>query len=42
MSGYATDTLDARGVLDDECNFMPKPVMSSEFLGRLREVLDRT
>jgi PAS domain S-box-containing protein len=42
MSGYATDTLDARGVLDDECNFMPKPVMPSEFLGRLREVLDRT
>ncbi len=42
MSGYATEILDARGVLDDECNFMPKPVMPSEFLGRLREVLDRT
>jgi len=42
MSGYATDTLDARGVLDDGCNFMPKPVMPSEFLGRLREVLDRS
>lgn len=42
MSGYATDTLDARGVLDNECNFMPKPVMPSEFLGRLREVLERT
>jgi PAS domain S-box-containing protein len=42
MSGYATDTLDAKGVLDDEYDFLPKPVMPSELLKRLREILDHS
>lgn len=41
MSGYSTDTLDARCALDDGYDFMPKPVMPSELLKRLRDVLDR-
>lgn len=41
MSGYSTDTLDARCALDDGYDFMPKPVMPSELLKRLREILDR-
>jgi two-component system, cell cycle sensor histidine kinase and response regulator CckA len=42
MSGYSTDILDGRGVADDGINFIPKPVMPSELLKRLREILDRT
>ncbi|NMC73534.1 MAG: PAS domain S-box protein [Geobacteraceae bacterium] len=41
MSGYATDTLDARGVLDNGYDFVAKPVVPSEFLKRVREILDR-
>lgn len=41
MSGYSTDTLDARCALDDGYDFMPKPVMPSDLLKRLRQVLDR-
>ena len=41
MSGYAEEVLDARGGLDDKFNFMPKPVMPSELLKKLRELLDR-
>ncbi len=41
MSGYSTDTLDARCALDDGYDFMPKPVMPSDLLKRLRHVLDR-
>jgi PAS domain S-box-containing protein len=40
MSGYSTDILDGRGVSDDGINFMPKPVLPSELLKRLREILD--
>jgi CheY-like chemotaxis protein len=41
ISGYSTDTLDARYALDDGYDFMPKPVMPSELLKRLRDILDR-
>jgi PAS domain S-box-containing protein len=41
MSGYSTDTLDARGILEDGYDFMSKPVMPSELLKLLRQVLDR-
>ncbi len=40
MSGYSTDMLDSRGVADDGVNFIEKPVMPSEFLRKLREILD--
>jgi PAS domain S-box-containing protein len=42
MSGYSTEILDGRGFSDDGINFMPKPVLPSELLKRLREILDRT
>ncbi len=41
ISGYAEDTLDARGLFKDEHNFLPKPVLPSELLQRVREILDR-
>lgn len=41
ISGYAEDTLDARGLFENEHNFMPKPVKPSELLKRVREILDR-
>jgi PAS domain S-box-containing protein len=41
MSGYSTDILDGRGFSDDGINFLPKPVLPSELLRRLREILDR-
>jgi PAS domain S-box-containing protein len=41
VSGYPADFLNARGVVNDGINFMPKPVMPSELLERLREILDR-
>lgn len=41
MSGYSTDTLDAKCALEDGYDFLPKPVMPSELLKRLREILDR-
>ncbi|MEA5112629.1 MAG: PAS domain S-box protein [Geobacteraceae bacterium] len=40
MSGYSTDILDGRGVADDGINLLTKPVMPSELLKKLREVLD--
>jgi len=40
MSGYPTDILDSRGISIDSINFLKKPFMPSEFLRRLREILD--
>jgi PAS domain S-box-containing protein len=42
MSGYSADILDDRGVADDGINFLPKPVMPSELLKRIREILDHS
>ncbi len=41
MSGYTRDIVIDRGVLDDELNFLAKPVMPLELLGRVRQILDR-
>lgn len=38
-SGYPTDILDSRGISIDSIYFMKKPVMPSEFLRRLREII---
>jgi len=42
MSGYSTDILDGRGFSDDGINFLPKPVLPSVLLKRIREILDRS
>jgi CheY-like chemotaxis protein len=41
MSGYTKDIVIERGVLDDELNFVAKPVMPQELLGKMRQILDR-
>jgi len=40
ISGYTSDVLDSRGMANERRNFMKKPAMPSEFLRKLREVLD--
>jgi len=40
MSGHTADVVDSRGIANDSVNFMEKPVMPSEFLRKLREILD--
>jgi PAS domain S-box-containing protein len=41
MSGYTKDVVIERGILDDELNFLEKPVRSSELLRMVRHILDR-
>jgi CheY-like chemotaxis protein len=40
MSGYTNDVFVERGILEDEYNFMAKPVMPSDLLKKLRNILD--
>jgi len=42
MSGYSAEILDGRGFYDDSIGFMPKPVLPSVLLKRIREILDRS
>jgi two-component system cell cycle sensor histidine kinase/response regulator CckA len=41
MSGYTKEVMVGRGILEDEFNFLSKPVTSSELLRNLRNILDR-
>ncbi|HET6420817.1 MAG TPA: PAS domain S-box protein [Geobacteraceae bacterium] len=41
MSGYTKDIIDQRGIMEDEFEFMTKPVMPSELLKKVRKILDR-
>jgi PAS domain S-box-containing protein len=41
ISGYTKDLVIERGILEDEFNFMAKPVMSSDLLKKVREILDQ-
>lgn len=40
MSGYSTDVLNGRGLIDGDVDFLSKPVLPSELLKRLRQILD--
>ncbi|NVN91943.1 MAG: PAS domain S-box protein [Desulfuromonadales bacterium] len=40
MSGYTNDVFVERGILEDEYNFLAKPVMPSDLLKTLRNILD--
>jgi PAS domain S-box-containing protein len=42
MSGYTKDIVIERGILDDELNFLAKPVTSSNLLRKVRHILDRS
>lgn len=39
-SGYSTDIIDEKGVLEEGVNFIPKPVLPNDLLRKVREVLD--
>ncbi|MBU4258409.1 MAG: response regulator, partial [Proteobacteria bacterium] len=39
-SGYATDLIDKKGILEEGINFIPKPVSPDDLLRKMREVLD--
>jgi len=41
MSGYTKDIIVARGILEDEFNYINKPVKPSELLRTVRDILDR-
>ncbi len=41
MSGYASEIMKVKGILDTEMDFMTKPVSPRDFLMKIREVLDR-
>lgn len=40
MSGYATDILYKKGIVEDSLNFISKPISPEELLLKVREVLD--
>lgn len=40
VSGYSTDVLNGRGLADGDVDFLSKPVLPSELLKRLRQILD--
>jgi signal transduction histidine kinase len=40
VSGYSSEILDGRGITSDGLNFLPKPVLPTELLKRVREILD--
>lgn len=39
-SGYAADIIGTKGVLDEELNFIAKPLFPINFLKKVREILD--
>ncbi len=41
ISGYTKDIVIERGILDDESIFISKPVMTSDLLKKMRNILDR-
>ncbi len=40
MSGYTADMINHQGVLEKDVNFLSKPVIPSELLEKVRNVLD--
>jgi hypothetical protein len=41
MSGYAEEVFTKDGVLQEDVEYLSKPVMPSVLLGKVREVLDQ-
>jgi PAS domain S-box-containing protein len=41
MSGYTSDIIFERGILEEGIEFIPKPIMPLELLRKVREVLDK-
>ncbi|MBW2645299.1 MAG: response regulator [Deltaproteobacteria bacterium] len=41
MSGYSTDIIDKKGILEEGVNFVQKPIAPNELLRKVREVLDK-
>jgi hypothetical protein len=41
ISGYATDILYKKGIIEEGINFISKPMLPSELLIKVREVLDK-
>jgi len=40
ISGYTADIIHEKGILDEEMNFISKPVSPKDLLRKVREVLD--
>lgn len=40
VSGYTADILQKKGIVDEDINFTSKPLETSPFLGRVRELID--
>ncbi|MBT3375439.1 MAG: PAS domain S-box protein [Lentisphaerae bacterium] len=41
ISGYTAEVIAHHGILDDGVDFLPKPFTHGQFVGKVREVLDR-
>ena len=41
ISGYTADLVTTRGILEENIDFLPKPLAPTEFLSKVRQVLDR-
>jgi len=41
MSGYTADVMHTKGILEEGLDFVSKPVLPTEFIKKVREVLDR-
>ena len=41
ISGYTADILNAKGILQDDLNFVPKPIVVNKLLAKIREVMDQ-
>ena len=40
MSGYSADIISSKGILEEDVNFLPKPMSYEALAGKVREVLD--
>ncbi|MGC1454923.1 MAG: response regulator, partial [Nitrospirota bacterium] len=41
MSGYTTESVSRKGLLEAGLDFVPKPISPSDLLKKVREILDR-
>lgn len=41
VSGYTDDIIHRKGILDEDLNFLPKPITPAQLLGKVRSILDR-
>jgi len=41
MSGYSADIIHKKGIFEKDIHFVTKPIIASQFLEKIRQVLDQ-